>query len=220
MNDKSIEIGEFLKNLRRNKHITASEVGKNIDYSQGYISAIENGLKKLPSDKFFEQYLNAISDSKTEYKKYTEMLYGVSNHSIDLRDDSIEDDFQIEFNSNTKNDIVWFEANGDIKTNYFTFPVNDLNYHLNDNHNIKYFNNFELNEHDRIYISNVINSYLETKYRNMVNEKFKDREKYLKLIKDVQNGKELDINHLELESLAEITALQNEIASNVVNNNK
>ena len=42
------EVGNYLKNIRKNKNITAKALGKNLKYSQSHISGIENGSKKIP----------------------------------------------------------------------------------------------------------------------------------------------------------------------------
>lgn len=42
------EVGNYLKNIRKNKNITAKALGENLKYSQSHISGIENGSKKIP----------------------------------------------------------------------------------------------------------------------------------------------------------------------------
>lgn len=39
------ELGEFLKNIRKKKKITAKDLGIKIGYSQSHISGVENGQK-------------------------------------------------------------------------------------------------------------------------------------------------------------------------------
>ncbi|WP_256083569.1 helix-turn-helix domain-containing protein, partial [Staphylococcus aureus] len=65
-------LGRFLKSIRKQKGKTASEISKQMQYSQGIISGIENGVKSFPRNKLIESYLMNIKDINVEYHFYVD----------------------------------------------------------------------------------------------------------------------------------------------------
>ncbi|WP_323706907.1 helix-turn-helix domain-containing protein [Mammaliicoccus vitulinus] len=56
---------EYLKQLRKEKNITAEELGNMIGYSQSHISGVENGLKNL-NGNLLTKYIKALSNDDIE----------------------------------------------------------------------------------------------------------------------------------------------------------
>lgn len=76
---------EYLKELRKEKNVTAKELGKMTGYSQSHISGIENGLKKI-NNRFLNKYIKAISKNTTEYdafKKDIENKFNINLHDVE-----------------------------------------------------------------------------------------------------------------------------------------
>ena len=77
------EVGNYLKNIRKNKNITAKALGENLKYSQSHISGIENGSKKIPPF-FIPAYLNFISDTNEEYNYYAEQITKITEGNFEV----------------------------------------------------------------------------------------------------------------------------------------
>lgn len=102
--------------------------------------------------------------------------------------------------------IMYMENNLGLKENtYFSIPINDLNFHLNDISNSKYYRKLKLTDIDRKHINDYINNYLINKIRiqlenvqslykqNLLDEKTHSKySKELKeLIKKLENPNDL-----------------------------
>lgn len=154
-------INEFLKENRKKKKISAKEIGDKLGYSQGHISGIENGTKKIPNNKFIIDYLNIIATDKDELLKLLNDLKINKNYSNNS-------EFIIPYSSSLNRNLTsWIDVDGNIQTHYFDFDNNDLAYHLKDKLNKKYYKGIELNEDDLIYLDSEIQKYLFNKYSNI-----------------------------------------------------
>ncbi len=87
------EFGELLKILRTRKGITLVELGKMINYSNSYLSQIENGKKGIPSYNLIEKIANALNISQVKLLEeagydlsdfYEEQLHSEDEHLQDL----------------------------------------------------------------------------------------------------------------------------------------
>lgn len=158
------QIGSYLKGVRKNKGITASQLGDKIQYSQSHISGVENARKTMPTFKFIEDYLNGISETNTEYNTYVKQLNEVTDGAINL--DTIEiDDYSDENLSGLAHNLSWKDGQGIEHKEYFDKPINDLDFHLSDINNLKLFGVNILEMQDRRLIHRFIEDYLNEKNR-------------------------------------------------------
>lgn len=183
MNEKSLkkELGNCLKDIRKNKKISAKSLGDSIGYSQSHISGIENGIKTMPTESFIRNYLLGITKNTEELKDYYKRIADITNNKINLDgvtylkngeaspDEilNITDDLM----SGIKNpfSIVENNKNGrELKS--FNFPINDIFHHLSDIENPKYFRKIVIDDDDRIYINDLINNYFIQKINVQINE--------------------------------------------------
>lgn len=72
---------EYLKQLRKEKNITAEELGKMMGYSQSHISGVENGSKSLNSN-LLTKYIKALSNDDAEKIEIENMIK--NNYEDDL----------------------------------------------------------------------------------------------------------------------------------------
>ncbi|MCJ0951528.1 helix-turn-helix domain-containing protein [Mammaliicoccus sciuri] len=183
MNEKSLkkELGNCLKDIRKDKKISAKSLGDSIGYSQSHISGIENGIKTMPTESFIRNYLLGITKNTEELKDYYRRIADITNNKINLDgvtylkngeaspDEilNITDDLM----SGIKNpfSIVENNKNGrELKS--FNFPINDIFHHLSDIENPKYFRKIVIDDDDRIYINDLINNYFIQKINVQINE--------------------------------------------------
>lgn len=158
------QIGGYLKGVRKNKGITANQLGDKIQYSQSHISGVENARKTMPTFKFIEDYLTGISESNTEYNTYIKQLNEITDGAINL--DTIEiDDYSDENLSGLAHNLSWKDGQGVEHKEYFDKPINDLDFHLKDINNSKLFGLNVLEMQDRTLIHNFIYDYLNEKHR-------------------------------------------------------
>lgn len=158
------QIGSFLKGVRKNKGITANQLGDKIQYSQSHISGVENARKTMPTFKFIQDYLNGISESNTEYNTYIKQLNEITDGAVNL--DLIEiDDYSDENLSGLAHNLNWKDGQGVEHKEYFDKPINDLDFHLKDINNSKLFGFNVLEMQDRTLIHNFIGDYLNEKHR-------------------------------------------------------
>ena len=59
-------IGSYLRFIRKEKNVTATELSLKIGYSRTYISCVENNKKTKPSQKFLEAYIYALTENVKE----------------------------------------------------------------------------------------------------------------------------------------------------------
>lgn len=165
-------LGKFLKKLRNNKKKTTREVAEFLSYSQGHISGIENGKRGIPSETYIEDVITFLSDTFEEYNFNIDQLKEVTNDKIQLLksdvNEKIKNNSMLESftDNNEAPNIMYMENNLGLKENtFFSIPINDLNFHLNDISNSKYYRKLKLTDIDRKHINDYINNYLINKIR-------------------------------------------------------
>lgn len=156
-------LGNYLKEIRKNKNITAKTLGEKTGYTQGHISGIENGTKTMPNIQFVKKYLNALTENNIEYNKYVEEINDITDGSMIIA--KIDTRGKIQSGVNL---IKYPDVNGGIKDDYLNVPINDLNYHLKDNFNYKYYGDYRLTSNDVKNISNIIFQYLKQSQENKI----------------------------------------------------
>lgn len=176
--ETNVKVGNYLKKVRKNKKVPASELVSTLGYSQGHISGIENGSKLIPSKSFISKYLRAITnDNFSEVNYYINEINEIASGEIELatyidESTSLMDAFVNNFESDSSklNTFVEELQNGDNKKDYYNFPINDLKFHLIDMNNQKYFNKVLLSADDREHIKEYIENYIELKYKIYLNQ--------------------------------------------------
>ncbi|MHA6542679.1 helix-turn-helix domain-containing protein [Staphylococcus epidermidis] len=156
------EVGNYLKSIRKNKNITAKSLGANLQYSQSHISGIENGSKKIPPF-FIPAYLNYVSDSNEEYNYYADQIAKITEGNFEVEKRQIRKDFNKILNSISKparmKEFYNNDYNNKKTVTIFSENINDLNFHLEDNLNSKFYKAIELSDYDRKNISKILDIY-------------------------------------------------------------
>lgn len=182
------EVGNYLKSIRKNKNITAKSLGANLQYSQSHISGIENGSKKIPPF-FIPAYLNYVSDSNEEYNYYADQIAKITEGNFEVEKRQIRKDIKEILNSISKTSRMKEFYNNDYNNEktvtIFSENINDLNFHLEDNLNSKFYKTIELSDYDRKNISKILDIY------------FINKEELLESIRYDYAGDSLDILALQ-----------------------
>lgn len=182
------EVGNYLKSIRKNKNITAKSLGANLQYSQSHISGIENGSKKIPPF-FIPAYLNYVSDSNEEYNYYADQIAKITAGNFEVEKRQIRKDIKEILNSISKTSRMKEFYNNDYNNEktvtIFSENINDLNFHLEDNLNSKFYRTIELSDYDRKNISKILDIY------------FINKEELLESIRYDYAGDSLDILALQ-----------------------
>lgn len=182
------EVGNYLKSIRKNKNITAKSLGANLQYSQSHISGIENGSKKIPPF-FIPAYLNYVSDSNEEYNYYADQIAKITEGNFEVEKRQIRKDIKEILNSISKparmKEFYNNDYNNEKTVTIFSENINDLNFHLEDHLNSKFYKTIELSDYDRKNISKILDIY------------FINKEELLESIRYDYAGDSLDILALQ-----------------------
>lgn len=182
------EVRNYLKSIRKNKNITAKSLGANLQYSQSHISGIENGSKKIPPF-FIPAYLNYVSDSNEEYNYYADQIAKITEGNFEVEKRQIRKDTKEILNSISKparmKEFYNNDYNNEKTVTIFSENINDLNFHLEDNLNSKFYKTIELSDYDRKNISKILDIY------------FINKEELLESIRYDYAGDSLDILALQ-----------------------
>ena len=182
------EVGNYLKSIRKNKNITAKSLGANLQYSQSHISGIENGSKKIPPF-FIPAYLNYVSDSNEEYNYYADQIAKITEGNFEVEKRQIRKDIKEILTSISKparmKEFYNNDYNNEKTVTIFSENINDLNFHLEDNLNSKFYKTIELSDYDRKNISKILDIY------------FINKEELLESIRYDYAGDSLDILALQ-----------------------
>ncbi|MCD8904327.1 helix-turn-helix transcriptional regulator [Staphylococcus chromogenes] len=180
-NEIAKKIGSYLRKVRESKNIKLRKFASNIDYSHGHVSSIENGKKGLPKSQFLEKYLDELSDSYKEYNFYVNKISKLSEDKIklpfieyvdiDKARKSLSKGYLTESEKKFINDLDTISApyeyrymeDDEHEMIILSQPINDLNYHLNDKNNRKFYKKVELDEIDRKNVEILMDSYFKSK---------------------------------------------------------
>ncbi|PTK50144.1 XRE family transcriptional regulator [Staphylococcus haemolyticus] len=202
--DLDKKIGNFLKEKRKEKRITAQKLGKNIGYSQSHISGIENGQKSLPNNKFVQSYLMFIKSNYEEYNQYIDELSDITNGEMQLN--KITNITKQKFIEHLDKTTLPFEfnylnVNEEIETDFYNLRINDLLFHLFDINNEKFYRHIMLTDEDKNNIKMLIDNYFRQKsgiQKNIV-EKLNDNKNDVGEILKESQKIENEINILQGE---------------------
>ena len=151
--------------------MSAEALGGLIGKSQGYISGVENGTRSFPTIEFVKDYVDAIAKNDWEFNRYVDEINHLPGVSLPIKKREVDESngknntLLNAFRSSAPNIMEHFNKHGVSHEEYYDFPINDLNYHLMDTANKKYFRKVELDDVDREYINDFINNYLINKLK-------------------------------------------------------
>lgn len=224
--------GETLKKYRNSLGLSVNKLSKLSNVSVGYISKIENGQRKFPSDRIIFLLLVGFKNSKlndqsksteevnNEIKKILYELLSAEDSEVYKEDfETIYDNFitfyedmhnkvenKDERNKN-KNIFAYEDDKKTLQLINLEKPINDIAFHLKDSENQKFYNGVILNDYDKNMINEIINSFLVTKLSQEQVDLSEDIEQLQKDFNDFR--KESMLNKKQLKMFA----IQNNIQS-------
>ncbi|MFD2658514.1 helix-turn-helix domain-containing protein [Gracilibacillus thailandensis] len=149
-----MELNHYIRKLRGNE--SARKIADRAGISHSYWLDIENGYSRAsgksvkPSKKILVKIAKALAETnRLDGKEITFKLFELAGFTEKPK--QVNSPFTI---CKIKNESL--------ESDTFDYPVNDLNYHLEDLVNQKYYKNILLNDRDLKFIKKVIESYLET----------------------------------------------------------
>lgn len=81
INETAKQLGEYIKKLRKDKKVTAKELGSYVGYSQSYISALENNNNNnVPSKKVLDRLATAFWHIGYSSKEVEKKLYEIAGY--------------------------------------------------------------------------------------------------------------------------------------------
>lgn len=224
--------GETLKKYRNSLELSVNKLSKLSNVSVGYISKIENGQRKFPSDRIIFLLLVGFKNSKlNDQSKSTEEVNNeikeILYELLSAEDSEVyKEDFETIYNNfitfyedmhnkvgnkderNKKKTIFVYEDDEKEKHSVnLEKPINDIAFHLKDNANQKFYNGVILNDYDKNMINEIINSFLVTKLSQEQVDLSEDIEQLQKDFNDFR--KESMLNKKQLKMFA----IQNNIQS-------
>lgn len=224
--------GETLKKYRNSLELSVNKLSKLSNVSVGYISKIENGQRKFPSDRIIFLLLVGFKNSKlNDQSKSTEEVNNeIKEILYELLSAEDSEVYNEDFETIYDNFITFYEdmhnkvGNKDERNKKKTIfvyeddekekhsvnlekPINDIAFHLKDSENQKFYNGVILNDYDKNMINEIINSFLVTKLSQEQVDISEDIEQLQKDFNDFR--KESMLNKKQLKMFA----IQNNIQS-------
>lgn len=192
----NFKIGNYLKELRNEKRFSTRDLTDTSGLSYSFISAIENGRKKEPSNEQISNILKSIVENNhSEFNYHSEKIKELSDGDIDLGIyvDSATSILDAATNKKVSSYITESHTHNG---NYYDFSVNDLKYHLEDEKNTTYYGRVPLDAEDSQRIKLLIYNYLNTKYdilksqlNALYNSETISEDKYNKILDEIETIK-------------------------------
>ncbi|UFA56954.1 helix-turn-helix domain-containing protein [Staphylococcus aureus] len=217
--------GETLKKYRNSLELSVNKLSKLSNVSVGYISKIENGQRKFPSDRIIFLLLVGFKNSKlNDQSKSTEEVNNeIKEILYELLSAEDSEVYKEDFETIYDNFIAFYEdmhnkvGNKDERNKKKTIfvyeddekekhsvnlekPINDIAFHLKDSENQKFYNGVILNDYDKNMINEIINSFLVTKLSQEQVDLSEDIEQLQKDFNDFR--KESMLNKKQLKMFA------------------
>ncbi|KAA1039489.1 helix-turn-helix transcriptional regulator [Macrococcus equipercicus] len=188
INEEARQLGDYIKKLRKNKKVTAKELGSYVGYSQSYISAIENNNNNnVPSKKVLNRLATALRHIGYDHADVEEKLYSIAGYPS-RRHIAHDDDFKISYSK-------YLGAYDNLSNVPLEKPYLDLFYVLDNKFDLKfqYKNNgfdeyVELNDKHKSFIKNMITQLLF----------MEDIEENIKIGYEKALEEQAKINHIEV----------------------
>ncbi|MFF0674629.1 helix-turn-helix domain-containing protein [Staphylococcus xylosus] len=181
-------LGEYLRNLRKEKNKTTRDIGEIIGYSYSYVASIETGRRK-PKEEILEKYIYALSNNSDELLEIKKDISNITNGEYYKKYQGSNiiksDESMIEaMTNNNKVNSMYNTENSLITEKIYNFPINDISFHLLDKYNTKFFKHIKLSDEDRNYMNTIFYNHLKQKYdyklidvTNRINKKMKTLKK-------------------------------------------
>ncbi|MGI8166867.1 helix-turn-helix domain-containing protein [Staphylococcus epidermidis] len=217
--------GETLKKYRNSLELSVNKLSKLSNVSVGYISKIENGQRKFPSNRIIFLLLVGFKNSKlNDQSKSTEEVNNeIKEILYELLSAEDSEVYKEDFETIYDNFIAFYEdmhnkvGNKDERNKKKTIfvyeddekekhsvnlekPINDIAFHLKDSENQKFYNGVILNDYDKNMINEIINSFLVTKLSQEQVDLSEDIEQLQKDFNDFR--KESMLNKKQLKMFA------------------
>ena len=222
--------GEILKKYRNSLELSVNKLSKLSNVSVGYISKIENGQRKFPSDRILFLLLVGFKNSKLKDQSIS--IKEVDNEIKEIlyeylsADDSeiIKENFETIYNNfitfyedmhekvgnteekNRKKNIFVYEEEKKKNSLKMKKPINDIGFHLNDSLNQKFFNGVLLNDNDKYMIKQIIHLFLINKIKQEDDYLSKDIEQLQKEFNDFR--KDAMLNEKQVKMFANHNNIQ------------
>ncbi len=167
MNEDKFNLGDFLKSVRNEYKFSTRQLAKVTGFSHSYISSVENNVKKSPSTAFIQKYFMGLTNKNTaDANYYIEKVNRLSKGEYTFEKVPTKEyvNSMISAFAQVFSDTHTFVEEGNKENpgteRTFTEPINDINFHLNDTNNNKYFRKIKIDHDEMIYINEMINNYL------------------------------------------------------------
>ncbi|GAA0455400.1 helix-turn-helix transcriptional regulator [Alkalibacillus silvisoli] len=182
-------LGDYLYQYRAKNKLSVQNLHEITGVSQPYLSQIESG-GKTPSRKVVDRIARGISNNDgIDIKEIHNKLLRLAGYSeinyVDSFFDLLDTPSLNRFNIKSDDGIIAQTA--------YDFPVNDLYFHLTDEHNTKMFKTVKLDDDDRKFIEEMIKAYLINKNK-AYKEYDEDEEDYYNNVLELLGTKKMTYN--------------------------
>lgn len=159
--------GEYLKKKRSDKGLSMRELERRSEISQAYISQIERSPDKIPQPDVVRKLAAALGIPSTE------MMIVAGHITQDEQQEAKKvPTLREAFGFQPSINAFWERNDEGIDgLSFYSFPVNDINFHLNDSANKKFYKEMVLTDQERKDIEKVIDAYLLHKRISTVDKK-------------------------------------------------
>lgn len=176
INQRAKQLGEYIKKLRKEKKVTAKELGSYVGYSQSYISALENNNNNnVPSKKVLERLTTALWNIGYDYNEVKSQLFeicGYPSPNLITNEVNFKDGY-----------LKYLGAYDNLSDTPLDKPYLDISYLLNNNFDLRFqYKNHDFDEHVSLnekhkhFIYTMITQLLYTE--GIEDQIIKEREKY------------------------------------------
>lgn len=184
-------VGRFVSSTRYDKGISLEELSKKTEISIEKLNGVETGHTELEKKEIYK-IANALVDDSNEIEEVSEKLLRLAGYTDEESEINYVDSLLEAFNQQPSLNRFNVESDeGIIAQGSYDFPVNDLFFHLTDEHNYKMFKTVKLDEEDRNYIEKMIRIYLIIKHEDL-KEDDKEEEDYYDQVLEILNDRDFE----------------------------
>lgn len=188
INEKSEQLGKYIRKLRKEKNISAKELGSYVGYSQSYISALEtNKNNNIPSKKVINRLADAFHYIGYRSREIEKEMYKICGYPVRFSEFD-----NGEFMEGYSKYIGSYD---NLSNEILNKPYLDLDYLLKNDFNLKFtykYDNAEsivnITKEQKDFIHNMINSLLKVSgiEETIKNEREKEEEESNRISKEMQ----------------------------------
>ncbi|WP_414054639.1 helix-turn-helix domain-containing protein [Macrococcus equi] len=162
INENARKLGEFIKELRKEKKVSGKELASYVGYSQSYLSAIENNNNNnVPNKKVLSKIAEALSQIGYEFNDIENQLFIIAGYPP-IKSDTLNLGYSMAHDYNKK--LGYFD---NLSNEMLSKPYLDLNYLLTNDFELKFTMDhngkkyrISLNEKQKSFINNLIKEML------------------------------------------------------------